>query len=362
MKIEPHRLLLGLALLIAATAQAAAGPARPCDTPGDCLPGWECYFPLYGCPQQPGYCVETLPQCDPNSGLVCGCNGKTYTSECEAEDRGQNIAHAGVCPVNCGGQTCVGNSFCELPPGTCQQGVTPECLFTHEYTRKAELSGTCVPWPATCDQVEDRVCGCNGITYLNACEAAHDLTSINREGACPGPICGPLFGPCTNPEEVCVSTCVCSGFDFAGYCEPRPTTCDNSCLPVCGCPDGWYRNRCEWLLANPTGILEAQALGACGEGWGVLFHTKTELAWGELDHLDTYNVYRAAVSGGAPPGPWDCIASGLPANPFQEIADPPSGETWAYIVTAVGAGVTEGPLGWGDNGCVERINATPCPP
>ena len=166
MMIEPHRLLLGLALLIAATAQAAAGPARPCDTPGDCLPGWECYFPLYGCPQQPGYCVETLPQCDPNSGLVCGCNGKTYTSECEAEDLGKNIAHAGVCPVNCGGQTCAGNNFCQLPPGACSQ-FNVRC-YADLWEQLHETVGMCVPYPADCPAVDEPVCACGQIgTYAN---------------------------------------------------------------------------------------------------------------------------------------------------------------------------------------------------
>jgi hypothetical protein len=48
-------------------------------------------------------------------------------------------------------------------------------------------TGYCVPRPTGCPDVWDPVCGCDGVTYGNACEAAMAGQSIDHEGACDCP-------------------------------------------------------------------------------------------------------------------------------------------------------------------------------
>jgi hypothetical protein len=48
----------------------------------------------------------------------------------------------------------------------------------------ADASAVCAPRPGGCDAVYDAVCGCDGITYGNACEAAMKGTGVMRRGSC----------------------------------------------------------------------------------------------------------------------------------------------------------------------------------
>ena len=98
------------------TPRLLGGPARPCNSSSECLSAQECYFPpVQACGGvREGYCVAELPPCDAGSGLVCGCDGDTYVSVCDAEGI-TDLAHFGACQIgdSCGGQTCTGNNFCQ---------------------------------------------------------------------------------------------------------------------------------------------------------------------------------------------------------------------------------------------------------
>ena len=72
----------------------------------------------------------------------------------------------------CGGPEqvmCMSNSFCDFPLGSCGEG---------------EIFGTCQLLPEVCLAVFDPVCGCDGVTYGNGCEAARAGVSIASEGEC----------------------------------------------------------------------------------------------------------------------------------------------------------------------------------
>jgi hypothetical protein len=75
----------------------------------------------------------------------------------------------------CGGPdriTCNSALYCQLPAGQCSM---------------PDAAGTCVKAPDFCMRVSRPVCGCNGKTYLNECEARHAKAAIDTNGACKKP-------------------------------------------------------------------------------------------------------------------------------------------------------------------------------
>jgi hypothetical protein len=75
----------------------------------------------------------------------------------------------------CGGPdkiTCNSALYCQLPAGQCSA---------------ADTAGTCVKAPDFCMRVSRPVCGCNGKTYPNECEARHAKMAIDTTGACKKP-------------------------------------------------------------------------------------------------------------------------------------------------------------------------------
>jgi hypothetical protein len=75
----------------------------------------------------------------------------------------------------CGGPdkiTCNSALFCHLPDGQCSA---------------PEAAGTCAKAPDFCMRVSRPVCGCNGKTYQNECEARHAKVAIDYTGACKKP-------------------------------------------------------------------------------------------------------------------------------------------------------------------------------
>lgn len=75
----------------------------------------------------------------------------------------------------CGGPdkiTCNSALFCHLPDGQCSA---------------PDAAGTCAKAPDFCMRVSRPVCGCNGKTYQNECEARHAKVAIDYAGACKKP-------------------------------------------------------------------------------------------------------------------------------------------------------------------------------
>ena len=111
--------------------------------------------------------------------------------------------------------------------------------------------------PEACDLIYAPVCGCDDMTYGNACAAASAGVSVASQGECGKP-CG-LAGPECEGGQFCDFPPDCGFADGPGVCRAVPEVCTDDYNPVCGCDDKTYSNACE---ANAQGVSVA-AQGAC---------------------------------------------------------------------------------------------------
>ena len=196
------------------------------------------------------------PISDPTSS---GCIGKLGAAWCSACGNGfcesdwENVCN---CPEDCeedtgktckpGGSPCPTGQYCMFAPG--------KCLTAGQY-------GKCTEIPGECPDTDEPVCGCDGSTYLNACEMQMSEVTKAYDGDCVEDCYGDgekfmdfeTEGLCC-PGLVAVPDCMISG-DGDCSCPKCPcyvcTACgDGVCDPEtehkCNCPED-----CE--VTNPLG-------------------------------------------------------------------------------------------------------------
>ncbi|MEC8894707.1 MAG: Kazal-type serine protease inhibitor family protein, partial [Planctomycetota bacterium] len=105
---------------------------------------------------------------------VCGCDGVTYSNDCERINARVQKAHNGACDEKqrCGGFAgwlCDEGQYCDMPEDTC--GF-------------ADMIGECVTLPEACPEIWDPVCGCDGVTYSNDCDRIRSRVPKAHDGAC----------------------------------------------------------------------------------------------------------------------------------------------------------------------------------
>ena len=199
----------------------AACPARKaCNgQANDCPSGFFCKLALGASCDARGECMPKPTPSEPcatGGGLVCGCDGETYESACAAAEAGTSVLHPSFCGgCDYAGMTHAGGTTFDSDDGcntctcdgatgevTCGADTCPEqscgvCLGYAQYCDYDEAAACgdngaqsiCKPrsQPADCDAADEPVCGCDGVTYTNACQAHSWSIGVRSQGPCPIP-------------------------------------------------------------------------------------------------------------------------------------------------------------------------------
>jgi len=178
-------------------------PQQPtsCQSDTDCDSGYFCTKD--SCDAQEGTCTECKSEtlCAEEYEPVCGCDGQTYGNLCEATRACVNVHCSGECEssesqpqpqesTESESQPQESTESESQPQSQPQQQTSCEsdndCDSTY-YCAKETCDcdkGTCTKRSSLCTRLYDPVCGCDGQTYSNHCEAGRFGVNVRSNGEC----------------------------------------------------------------------------------------------------------------------------------------------------------------------------------
>lgn len=219
------RLLFATLLLLVGVSGCGGGDAGTADTggrrdSGDTLDAHELAFPDATTATIDAASADAASTEDARTDASATSTDDASTASADASAVDAALSTSTACGGRLG-RVCPRGSFCNYP-------VSAACGV-------ADAPGTCMTIPRGCLDEDAPVCGCDGMTYPNACTAASGSMSVASVGACPVH-CDPDNVTCLTRPPRCLEGMVAAvdGNCWRGDCVPA-TSC--TCTTFDDCPE-----------------------------------------------------------------------------------------------------------------------------